>query len=430
MKKIFILSFILISLCSKGYSITLYDALKQTYNDNTQLNAERENFKASEEDINISKAEYKPSLTLSGSKSIEETNKLTNQSGGDATINDVDPFTTSIKLEQTLLDFDRSISHERNIIGLDLAKAKLIKKEQDIFFEAIEAYTQLILAKETLDINKRNLNLLNRQVENDKIRLDRGQITITDLSQSESSFAGAQAKFIESKNDLLISKLTYENIIGKIQDPNLLQKNSRAIVSIPKSLNNAISISKINNPDILIAKFELNQTEKDLESSKADLKPTAALSLERSYSEDASSTIDEREKDTLTTTLSWPFYSGGKKRSTINKNANLTSRKRLLLDYTIQTNDTNVTSAWSSLESSRSYLDSIRVQVKAAKIANEGIVAEYERGSRTTLDVIQSNSLLLSAQISLASSERNYLLSQYNLLKVVGLLNSEHLKLK
>ena len=430
MKKIFILSFILISLCSKGYSITLYDALKQTYNDNTQLNAERENFKASEEDINISKAEYKPSLTLSGSKSVEETNKLTNQSGGDATINDVDPFTTSIKLEQTLLDFDRSISHERNIIGLDLAKAKLIKKEQDIFFEAIEAYTQLILARETLDINKKNLNLLNRQVENDKIRLDRGQITITDLSQSESSFAGAQAKFIESKNDLLISKLTYENIIGKIQDPNLLQKNSRAIVSIPKSLDDAISVSKINNPDILIAKFELNQTEKDLESSKADLKPTAALSLERSYSEDASSTIDEREKDTLTTTLSWPFYSGGKKRSTINKNANLTSRKRLLLDYTIQTNDTNVTSAWSSLESSRSYLDSIRVQVKAAKIANEGIVAEYERGSRTTLDVIQSNSLLLSAQISLASSERNYLLSQYNLLKVVGLLNSEHLKLK
>ena len=430
MKKIFILSFILISLCSKGYSITLYDALKQTYNDNTQLNAERENFKASEEDINISKAEYKPSLTLSGSKSVEETNKLTNQSGGDATINDVDPFTTSIKLEQTLLDFDRSISHERNIIGLDLAKAKLIKKEQDIFFEAIEAYTQLILARETLDINKRNLNLLNRQVENDKIRLDRGQITITDLSQSESSFAGAQAKFIESKNDLLISKLTYENIIGKIQDPNLLQKNSRAIVSIPKSLDDAISVSKINNPDILIAKFELNQTEKDLESSKADLKPTAALSLERSYSEDASSTIDKREKDTLTTTLSWPFYSGGKKRSTINKNANLTSRKRLLLDYTIQTNDTNVTSAWSSLESSRSYLNSIRVQVKAAKIANEGIVAEYERGSRTTLDVIQSNSLLLSAQISLASSERNYLLSQYNLLKVVGLLNSEHLKLK
>ena len=430
MKNIFILSFIFICLSSKGYSTTLYEALKQTYNDNTQLNAERENFKASEEDINISKAEYKPSLTLSGSKSIEETNKLTNQSGGDTTINDVDPFTTSIKLEQTLLDFDRGISHERNIIGLDLASAKLIKKEQDIFYEAIEAYTQLILARETLDINNSNLDLLSRQVENDKIRLDRGQITITDLSQSESSFAGARAQFIEAKNMLLIAKLTYENVIGEINDPNSLKKELSAIVNTPKSLNDAISISKRKNPDILIAKFEFNQTEKDLESSKADLKPTAALSLERSYSEDVSSIIDKREKDTLTTTLSWPFYSGGKKRSTINKNANLTSRKRLLLDDTIQTNETNVTSAWSSLESSRSFLNSVKVQVKAAKIANEGIVAEYERGSRTTLDVIQSNALLLSAQISLASSERNYLLSQYDLLKSVGLLNSEYLKLK
>ena len=430
MKKIFILSFILLNLCSNAFSITLYDALKQTYSDNTQLNAERENFKASEEDINISKAEYKPSLTLSGSKSVEETNKLTNQSGGDATINDVDPFTTSIKLEQTLLDFGRGITHKKNIIGLDLAKAKLIKKEQDIIYEAIEAYTQLILARETLEINKKNLDLLKRQVENDKIRLDRGQITITDLSQSESSLAGAQAQFIEAKNDLLISKLTYENIIGEINDPNSLQKNLRAIVDIPVSLNNAISISKNKNPDILIAKFELNQTEKDLESSKADRKPTASLSLERTYSDDVSSTIDEREKDTLTTTLSWPFYSGGKKKSTINKNANLTSRKRLLLDDTIQTNETNVTTAWSSLESSKSFLDSVKVQVKAAKIANEGIVAEYERGSRTTLDVIQSNALLLSAQISLASSERNYLLSQYDLLKSVGLLNSEYLKLK
>ena len=430
MKKIFILSLILIHLCSKAYSITLYDALKQTYNDNTQLNAERENFKASEEDVNISKAEYKPSLTLSGSKSVEETNKLTNQSGADAAINDVDPFTKSIKLEQTLLDFNRGITHKRNIIGLDLASVKLIKKEQDIFYKAIEAFTQLILARETLDINKSNLDLLSRQVENDKIRLDRGQITITDLSQSESSFAGAQAQFIEAKNNLLISKLTYENIIGDIKDPNSLQKKSSAIVNIPESLNDAINISKRKNPDILIAKFELNQTEKDLQSSRADLIPTASLSLERSYSDDVSSTIDEREKDTLTTTLSWPFYSGGKKRSTINKNANLTSRKRLLLDDTIKTNETNVTSAWSSLESSKSFLDSVKVQVKAAKIANEGIVAEYERGSRTTLDVIQSNALLLSAQISLASSERNYLMAQYNLLKAVGLLNSQYLKLK
>jgi outer membrane protein len=430
MKKLLLVVSLIVFSFSNAIAVTLYDALNQTYQNNIQLNAERENIKASEEDINISKADYKPTITISGSKSLENTNKLTNQSGGDATINDADPFTTSIKLEQTLLDYGRGLTLEKNITALDLAKARLIKKEQDILHSAIDAYTNLILAREKQDINRKNLNLLRRQVENDKIRRDRGQITNTDLAQSESSLAGAQAQFTQAKSDLLIAKLTYENIIGKIVDPNQLKKNSRSIINIPNSLSDAINLSKQNNPDIKIAKFDLAQSEKDAAISQSDLKPSASLSLERSYSDDLSSTIDEREKDVLKATVSWPFFTGGKTQSKINKQSNLTNRKRLLLDHAVRTNETNVASAWSSLESSKSFLNSVKAQVRAAQIANEGIAAEYERGSRTTLDVIQSNSLLLSAQLSQVNSERNYLMTQYNLLKAVGLLNSQYLKLK
>ena len=430
MKKILSVIIYIFLLTSNAFAVTLYEALNDTFKNNTQLNAERENIKASEEDINISRADYMPSLSLTGSKSFENTNKLTNQSGGNASITDVDPLTTSIKLEQSLLDYGRDISHQKNIVGLELARAKLSKKEQDVIYSAIETFTGLILAREKLEINRRNLNLLVRQVETDKVRLDRGKITITDLSQSESSLAGAQAQFTQASNDLLISILNYENIVGNSPDPNKLKKNSKAIANIPSSLENAIELSKKNNPDIKIAELDLIQSEKDLAISEADLKPTASLSLERSYSEDLSATYDEKEKDVLKATISWPFYSGGKKRSTINKNSNLTYRKRLLLEDAIKTNDTRVASAWSSLESSKSFLNSVKAQVRAAKIANEGISAEYERGSRTTLDVIQSNSLLLTAQISLANSQRNYLMAQYNLLKSVGLLNSDYLKLK
>ena len=430
MKKILSVIIYTFLLTSNAFAVTLYEALNDTFKNNTQLNAERENIKASEEDINISRADYMPSLSLTGSKSFENTNKLTNQSGGNASITDVDPLTTSIKLEQSLLDYGRDISHQKNIVGLELARAKLSKKEQDVIYSAIETFTGLILAREKLEINRRNLNLLVRQVETDKVRLDRGKITITDLSQSESSLAGAQAQFTQASNDLLISILNYENIVGNSPDPNKLKKNSKAIANIPSSLENAIELSKKNNPDIKIAELDLIQSEKDLAISEADLKPTASLSLERSYSEDLSATYDEKEKDVLKATISWPFYSGGKKRSTINKNSNLTYRKKLLLEDAVKTNDTKVASAWSSLESSKSFLNSVKAQVRAAKIANEGISAEYERGSRTTLDVIQSNSLLLTAQISLANSQRNNLMAQYNLLKSVGLLNSDYLKLK
>ena len=430
MKKISLSFLIFLLFYNTANAVSLYQALNDTYKNNTQLNAERENINAAEEDINISQADYMPSISLSGSKSFENTNEITTQSGTDTSIDDVNPLSSSIKLEQKLFDQGRDFNHQKNIVGLELAKARLIKKEQEILYSAIDAFTGLILAREKLNINRRNLNLLIRQVETDKVRLDRGQITITDLSQSESSLAGAQAQFTQSKSDLLISKLNYENIIGNIDDPSKLKKSSNSIVKIPENLSKAVSLSKDNHPDIKIAELELIQSEMDIEISKSDLSPTASLSLERSYNYDLSTTYDEREKDVLKATVSWPFYSGGKKRSKVKKDSNLNYRKRLLLEDTIKTNETNVASAWSSLEASKGFLNSVRAQVRAANIAFEGISAEYERGSRTTLDVIQSNSLLLSAQISLANSERNYLLSQYSLLKAAGLLNKKYLNLK
>ena len=431
MKKIILIIISLIFFIPKVFAVTLSEALTQAYNNNPELNAERENIKVSEEDLNISKGEYHPTLTLSGSKSKEDTNKLTNQSGGDAAVTDVDPQTTSITIEQTLFDAGRSAEHEKNKIGIELAIAKLIKKEQDILYKAIEAYSGLILANEKFEINKTNVNLLERQVETDSIRFERGQVTLADVAQSESSLAEAQAKFIQAQNEVLTSKLNYENIIGPLTSSNLLDKNSTLNFIMPADLNSAIKLSKKNNPDLIIAKLEYEQSEKDTIIAKSDLSPTAKLSFERSYSEDLSSTYNDREKDILKATVSWPFYSGGKNRAKYKKNRNLQTRKRLLLNNTTKTNDTNVASAWSNFQSSKSLLNSVELQVKAAEIANEGITAEYESGlGRTTLDVIQSNSFLLNAQISLANSERNYLLSQFNLLKSIGLLNSDYLKIK
>jgi outer membrane protein len=415
----------------KVFAVTLSEALIQAYKNNPELNAERENIKVSEEDLNISKGDYLPTLTLSGSKSQEKTHQLTNQTGGDASVTDVDPQTTSITIEQTLIDFGRDAENEKNKIGINLAKAKLLKKEQDILYKAIEAYTGLILANEKFEINQENVNLLERQVETDSIRLERGQVTLSDVAQSESSLAEAQARFIQAQNEVLTSKLNYENIIGSLSNSKSLVKNSTLNFIIPKNLNSAIDLSKKNNPDLTIAKLEYEQSEKDTIIAKSDLSPTAKLSFEKTYSEDLNSTYDEKEKDILKATVSWPFYSGGKNRATYKKNKNLQTRKRLLLDNTTKTNETNVASAWSNFQSSKSLLNSVELQVRAAEIANEGITAEYQSGlGRTTLEVIQSNSFLLNAQISLANSERNYLLSQFNLLKSIGLLNSNYLKIK
>ena len=430
--KLFLNFFLISFFCfSPVLAETFNSALKRAYENNPELNAERESINISEQEYKVSISSYLPSITLEGSKSDEDTEKLTNRDGSNATITDVDPKVKSITVTQTLIDFGRGAELSKSKIGIDLAKAKLQKKEQDILYKAAEAYAGLISSKEKLVINSSNVNLLERQVETDRIRLERGNISLSDVAQSESSFAGAQAKLIQAENDLLTSKLNYENIIGKLNDIENLDKSSIFDLKLPNQLNDAISLSKKNNPDLIIAKLDYEQSKKDTISARSDLAPTAKLSFDRSKSEDVSSTVDEREKDVLKATVSWPFFSGGKNYANLNKNKSAELQKSLLLDNSIKKNQTDVATAWSSYQSNQSLLNSVRAQVDAAEIANEGIVAEYNSGSdRTTLEVIQSNSLLLNAQISLANSERKYILSQFNLLRSVGLLTSDYLKIQ
>ena len=431
MKKIIIILFSTLLLNQQVLAVTLFEALTEAYKNNTDLNAERENLNISEEDLKISKSSYLPLVTISGSKSREDTSKLTNRVGTIVTVNDVDPSTQSIKIEQTLIDFGRNADVKKNKIGINLAGSRLLKKEQEVLLKAVEAYSGLILANKTLKINQSNLNLLERQVETNRARLERGQITLSDLAQSESSFAGAQANFIQSQNEIISSKLDYENVIGPIVDINSLNKNFDINLILPNSLNDAIDASKKYNPELIIAKLEYEQSEKDVLISRSDLSPSAKLSYENSRSQDLSSSYDERNKNILKATVTWPIYAGGKNRASLNKNRNLKNRKKLLLDSVTKTNNSNVTISWSTLQSSKSLLNSVKSQVKAAEIANEGITVEYESGlGRSTLDVIQSNSILLSSRITLANSRRNYLLAQFNVLKSIGLLNSTHLKLK
>ena len=426
--------FIILSYCltiSYSFANDLMKALSDAYYKNPELNAERENILVSKEDLKISRSEFLPSITITGSKSEQTTDKLTDRSGNDATITDVDTETQKITIEQTLFQgLGGKADLDKSKIGIFLSEANLLKKEQEIILTAAEAYSGLILANKKLNINRENLSLLERQVETDQNRLENGLITLADLAQSESSLAGAEAQFINAKNDLVTAKLTYEKIIGPLANIDLINGSINLDFNIPESLAKAIELSIGNNPNLIIAKLEYEQSQQDVKIAMSEFSPTATLSAESTKSNDLSSTVDEREQETLKAEISWPLFKGGKTSASLERSKRLNNRKKLLLDNAFRTNETNVASAWSSFQSSDSALTSVRSQVNAAEIANEGITVEYETGlGRTTLDVIQSNTILLTSKINLANSERNFFLSQLELLKSVGLLNAKYLKI-
>ena len=177
--------------------------------------------------------------------------------------------------------------------------------------------------------------------------------------------------------------------------------------------------------------LEYEKSKQDVVIAKSDLTPSATLSYKIAEQDDFSSTVQKRTQQTLKATATWPLYSGGSNLSGLRKAKELKNKYELLLQDSKKTASTAAVNAWSNYQSSKSVLESIRLQVKAAEIANEGITLEYESGgSRTTLEIIQSRTILLNSRINLASSERSLLISQFNLLSAVGRLTAKQLNLK
>ena len=403
---------------------TLIESLNSAYLNNPKLNAERANMRASKEEKREAISEFLPSITISGYVSEQE-----NTIPGDNT--NFEPSEQSLKVEQKIFQGGAGVAKFlKQKHGQSLGEYKLKKIEQEILLEAVEAHADLLLSMKKVNINLMNVDLLERQVETDQNRLEKGEINLTDLAQSESSLAGANAKLIAAKNDLITSKTNFEKIIGKKPSENI--KEIKEInLSLPKSLAEAYKISDLENPDLQIALYEYKQSKMDLIIASSDLSPSATITYKIAEQDDFSATVQDRTQETVTATASWPIFAGGSNIFNLRKFKELKNQKELLLEDSKKQTATDVANAWSNFQSSRSVLESIRAQVKAAEIANEGITLEYESGSsRTTLEVIQSRSIFLDANINLATSEKDFLLSQFNLLSSVGRLTAKQLNLK
>jgi len=402
---------------------TLFDSLNSAYLNNPKLNAERANKRASMEEQRGSYSEFLPSVTISGYVS-EQDNTGTSESN-------FEPSEQSMKIEQKIFQgFGGVANLKKKKYGYNIAEFKLKKIEQETLLAAAEAHADLLLNKKKVNINLINIDLLERQIETDQNRLDKGEINLTDLAQSESSFLGAKAELITAQNDLVTSKANFEKIIGK-KAPDNIQEIKKIKINLPESLAAAYRVSNLENPDLQIASLEFEQSKLDVTIAGSDLSPSATLSYKIAEQDDISATIQDRTQQTVTATATWPLFSGGYNIFNFRKARELRNQKELLLQDSKKKIETDVANAWSNYQSSKSVLDSIRSQVKAAEIANEGITLEYESGSsRTTLEVIQSRTILLNSRINLASSERNFLISQFNLLAAVGKLTAKQLNLK
>ena len=396
------------------------------FKNNLELNAERKNHQSIKQNVSISRSEFLPNLSISGNQTSSESTNKTSSSGANLSDSNRASETTTVSVDQKIFQgFKGYNSLKKSELEFKKADYKLKQTEQQTILDTTAAYFDFIFKTKNKKFNLSNVNLFKRQVESDSARLQKGEITLTDLAQSESSLAGANADLIKATTKLLASKINFERITRE-KTPDANDLDDQVNINLPKTLQEALETSKLNNLDLLIAKLDYQISEKELNIEKARLSPSASINYSKSENKEYSSTIDKLDQESVKATVTWPIIKGGENISSIKKSSFNKQRFSLLAEDVENKVITNTTNSWSNYQSLQSVLRATEAQLKAAEIANEGITLEYDSGNtRTTLEVIQSTSLLLNARISFAKAERDFIISKLELAIQLGTLSTD-----
>ena len=429
MKKYLIIIFLFFSISHLQARDNLLFYIEKALENNLQLNAERKNFESAKQDKNISRSEFLPSITLSGDQTSTTSTNRTNQSGSSLADSNSDTESKKISIDQKLFSGFKGLNtFKKTELETQKANLSLKKVEQQTILDTTSSYFDLIFKSKNQKFNLSNVNLFQRQVDSDSARLQKGEITLTDLAQSESSLAGAKANLIKAKTELLSSKTNFERVTRE-KTPALDNLSDKVFLILPNSFEESLEIANSNNVDLLISSLDYEISVKELNIERARLSPSASLNYSKSENNDFSSTIDDTDQETVKATITWPIIKGGENISSIKKSSYNKQRYQLILEDTKNKINTEISNAWSKYQSSKSVLEATKAQLKAAEIANEGITLEYDSGNtRTTLELIQSRSLLLDARIAFAKSERDFVVSQFELAKQLGSLSIKSIK--
>ena len=251
--------------------------LESAYKNNPILNAERENYKAIKENINISRSEFLPSVSISGIQSSQQDSNRANQAGVSLPDKSNTSTTQSVSIDQKIFQgFQGYNSIKKSQLESKKAALKLKDIEQIILLQSANVYYDLVYKIKNTKFNLANIDLFERQVEIDSSRVQKGEITLTDLAQSESSLAGANAKFITAETELLTAKSNFERTI-RLPAP---KENSIKKISLnfPTSLSEALNFSEKKNPKLLLAKLDYKISEKNVNIEQSRFSPSASVS--------------------------------------------------------------------------------------------------------------------------------------------------------
>ncbi len=416
-----------ISLYSPAAAQTLEEALSLAYAANPEIAVERAQLDATREGVAQARAGGLPQITAgAGYEKVDDTQSISSDvfgAGADSRNFKLDAATAQVQGEQQIFAGLRNVNAIRQAKARTKAGgARLSLVEQDVLSRAAIAYFDVVRDMVVYRATENNVQVLMKQFDEVAFRFDIGEVTKTDVAQSEARLAQARARMTTAQAQLAISRAAFAELIGQM--PASLE-DAPVLPETPETLEEAKAIARELSPFIAQAQMREEASRRGIAIAKGAFSPTISLRAEYQYAEEPSSFIAQDERFAYGVRVTAPIFLGGLNLSRVReaRAVNRADRRRITLAE--RQVESRVTSGWQRLAAARANIVSSQTQVRANALALDGVRREAEVGERTTLDVLDAEQEYLDAQVALANAERDAQTATFQLLAAIGLLASQ-----
>lgn len=423
-----------------AYAETLADAIALAYDSNPTLQAQRATQRALDENWMQARAGYRPQLSVSARATYIETRTPgakglidTNGDGipdtvASASISERNGGTAGLSLSQPLYTGGR-VAAAVSAAEADILQGRenLRRVEAQVLGQVIQAYVDVRRDQEALRIRNEDLTVLQRQLEESKARFDVGEITRTDVAQSQARLAASQAAAQSAQAQLAISRANYAAVVGR--NPGDLAPEPPLAGLLPGSIEQAYDIAERDNAQIRAAQYGEQGSKARLAAARAERMPNLSLQAQLGFSGPAAPLETDKYSRNITgaAVFSVPLFSGGLINSRVRAAMERNTADRINIETARRAVQQSLTQAWSSLMATRANIASTDEQVSAARIAAEGVHQEQQVGLRTTLDVLNAEQELRAAELAQIAARHDEYIASTNVLNQTGRLQADYL---
>jgi outer membrane protein len=408
---------------------TLEQALVQAYQNNPTLNSQRASVRATDENVPAALAGYRPKVSVNasgGEQSLSTTAKTggfvpgtpttyLTQSGYNA------PYGAGATISQTLYNGFQTANRTRAAESQVFAARETLRNtEQQVLLSAVTAYMNLLRDTAILDLQRRNVEVLQEQLRQTRDRFNVGEVTRTDVAQAESSLAAGRSQVLSAEATYTASLATYRQVIGV--NPGKLAPGTPVDRFSPTKVNDAIAVGTATHPSIATAQYNVDAALDQVKVAEGALLPT--VSLQGNVQQNFASTLNNYASYSASVLgqLSVPIYQGGGEYAAIRQAKETLGQKRIDLDTARDAVRQSVVQSWGLLEAGKANIEATQAQVTASEIALNGVREEARVGQRTTLDVLNAQQVLVNARVALVTAQHDRVVASYSLLASVGRL--------